>query len=139
MNASRTMKLAEYFASFAEARRNCEVSGNSEWFAKHTERATILARDYMPRGSGFDNGTQFDIERSSDTLLVFNTSYHHMNETGYYDGWSEHTVRVKATFTGFDITVNGRDRNGIKDMIAEYFYAALSERITETAEGFSRA
>lgn len=58
---------------------------------------------------------------------MFETSVHHMNPDGYYDGWTEHTVTVTPSFIGrFDLKVSGRDRNGIKDYIAEVFGSVLS-------------
>jgi hypothetical protein len=81
-----------------------------------------------PSGSGFDNGTQIDRDRSD--VLIFSTSFHHMDEAGGYDGWTEHTVRVKPSLAwGFDLTVSGRDRNGIKDYIADVFSPWLNEMV----------
>jgi hypothetical protein len=100
-------------------------------FAAALERSEErLARlmETAPSGSGFDAGTQIDEDRS-DTL-VFTTAFHHMNEGGYYDGWTEHTVRVKPSLAwGFDLTVSGRDRNDIKDYIADTFACWLNEMV----------
>ena len=82
-----------------------------------------------PSGSGFDNGTTVELGRNG--TLLFNTSFHHMNDGGYYDGWTEHTVRVKPTLAwSFDLTVSGRNRNDIKDYIAEVFDTWLREPVT---------
>jgi hypothetical protein len=84
--------------------------------------------DSAPRGSGFDNGTTVEIGRGG--TLVFETAFHHMNDGGYYDGWTEHTVRVKPCLQwGFDLTVSGRNRNNIKDYIAEVFDTWLREPV----------
>lgn len=80
----------------------------------------------LPRGSGFDSGSEFDIEASKHNRLVFNTSFHHMNECGMYDGWTEHQVILTPTFDSFNIRVTGRGRNGIKDYIAESFHEVLN-------------
>jgi len=45
---------------------------------------------------------------------------------GAYSGWSEHVITATATFTGLDIRVSGRDRNGIKEYIAEEFSGCLA-------------
>ena len=70
-----------------------------------THEATIkrLVKDFMPSGSGFDAGTKLDLDLSHAERLVFTTSYHHMNDGGYYDGWTEHTVTVTPGFNGSNI------------------------------------
>lgn len=109
-------------ASLVLAIRNCEKTGNGEWLEKHGNRADSLVRQHMPSGSGFDRGTALDIEASNAEKLVFYTWFHHMDEHGSYDGWTEHVVTVKASLAyGFTVTVSGRDRNGIKEFIADTF------------------
>lgn len=48
-----------------------------------------------------------------------------MNENGYYDGWTEHTVTVVPTFDGVDIRIGGRNRNDIKEYMHQTFDQAL--------------
>ena len=75
-----------------------------------------------PSGSGFDSGTELNREETRCNRLVFNTSFHHMNECGMYSGWSEHSVIVTPDLTtDIDIRVTGRNRDEIKDYIAETF------------------
>lgn len=93
------------------------------------EEAHRLVREYMPSGSGFDAGTELVIDVCDASTLVFKTAFHHMDEHGGYDGWTEHKVKVTAEFGGFDIYVGGRDRNQIKDYIAETFHYALSQEV----------
>lgn len=116
------MKFYSAIASAMLARANCERSGNSEWFDRHTDRILDLVREHAPSGSGFDSGTSFSFDASRPDRLVFFTSFHHMSEHGYYDGWSEHTVIVTPDFSGVNIRVTGRDRNDIKDYIGEVFH-----------------
>ena len=95
-----------------------------EFHAPDVDRAE---KEILPSGSGFDSGTTFDVAASSAEKLVFNTSYHHMNDGGYYDGWSDHVVTVKASLLfGIDIRVSGRNRNDIKDYIIEVMHNALT-------------
>lgn len=83
--------------------------------------------DGAPSGSGFDSGTVLDYERCTESVLVFSTSFHHMDERGAYDGWTDHRVVARASFVyGFVIHVTGTDRNGIKDHISDTFHAWLS-------------
>lgn len=84
-----------------------------------------------PSGSGFDAGTEFVSVRSNSRRLVFKTSFHHMNENGFYDGWTEHTVTVLPDLLyGFTLTISGKNRNGIKDLIHDRFNEYLN---SETA------
>lgn len=74
-----------------------------------------------PSGSGFDSGTQFLSNESSDKKLVFETAFHHMNDHGY-TGWSHHRVIVKPNLLfELDIRVTGRNWNDIKDHIYHTF------------------
>jgi hypothetical protein len=84
-----------------------------------------------PHGSGLDSETTIDLEASKGKL-VFNTSFHHMNEAGYYDRWTEHKVIIKPSLEyDFTITVAGRNHNQIKDYIADVFWVWLEEEIEE--------
>lgn len=95
----------------------------------HRERAeqrqeALLA--LLPSGSGFDIGTEF--VRCDDSVIVFTTEFHHMNEHGWYTGWTGHTVRIKASLMfGIAVTVSGLNRNGIKDYIGEVFANVMTD------------
>lgn len=136
---SRTRTLAQHLASAIEARANCEKSGNQEWLIRHGDNIETLARNFLPSGSGVDCGTKVDFTRSTGDKLVFLTSFHHMNDVGMYDGWTEHTVTVKPAFQGFNISISGRDRNQIKDYLVETFDCALCTSIVHDESGFHRA
>ncbi len=124
----RSQTLLTQLASTLIAYKNCENVRNSEWKQKWDERLTALEGE-LPSGSGFDNGTAFNRDASNDRKLVFETSFHHMNDVGMYDGWTEHTVTVVPTFTGVDIKVSGRNRNDIKDYIADAFLIAFDMEV----------
>ena len=101
----------------------------------HIERAKGIIDSLMdsaPSGSGFDAGTEIDLDRSNKNKLVFTTAFHHMDEFGYYEGWTHHEVIVKPDLRfGFEIKVTGRDKNekGIKEYIADVFHTWLLEEI----------
>lgn len=118
--------LYREIASLIEARQNCRKANNTEWFDKHEETILSLVKDFMPSGSGIDSGTEIDLDRSKPDKLVFTFGYHHMNENGYYDGWTHHTLIVRPSLAhGIDITISGRDRNQIKDYLHETYRHAL--------------
>ncbi len=134
------MRQARYLYSelgnLVQARINCDraVPRNTEWYNKHSTAIANLVERFMPHGSGFDNGTQIDLEASHATKLVFHTAFHHMNESGMYDGWTEHTVTVTPAFDGINLRVSGRNQNGIKDYIGDCFSDALTTRIVWSDE-----
>lgn len=88
-----------------------------------------LIREFMPSGSGFNNGTSFDFDSSNKEKLVFYTGFHHMNEFGYYTGWTMHKVVATPSFRGFNLRVTGKDKNDIKEYIRQVFHNALSREI----------
>lgn len=123
-------KLYQALASRIAARENCATSGNDEWRIKHTDKIRELVDQHLPAGSGFDRGTELEIALSTPEKLVFCTDFHHMNDAGYYDGWTEYQVIVKPSLLfGFTLRVTGRDRNGIKEYILDTFNAALSQEV----------
>ena len=130
--------VVKAIANAVQARISCKDKGNTEWFEKHTERIEQLT-DFLPSGSGFDCGTKIDLDASHADKLVFQTSYHHMNDAGYYDGWTEHTVVVTPSFIGMNIRVSGRNRNDVKDYIGDTFQSMLSQTITWITDRYVRA
>lgn len=125
------MKFYSAIASAFAARANCERSGNSEWFDRHTDRILDLVREHAPSGSGFDAGTQIDLDRSRPNRLVFTTEFHHMDD-GSYCGWTSHDAIVTPDLVcGVRIRVTGRDRNGIKDYIADCFSALADMEVPQ--------
>ena len=113
---------------------NGSFQGDPDWMNKHRDRAEALVKEYLPSGSGFDSGTQIDVDGSNGESLRFTTAFHHMDEHGGYDGWTTHAVIVKPSLQfGFDLRITGKDRNDIKDYIAETFRHALGQEIDEKA------
>lgn len=105
------------------------------WFSTHTDRIEFLVREHMPSGSGFDNGTTIDLDHSHADKLVFNTAFHHMDDNGYYCGWTDHQVIVTPSLVhGFHVRVGGRNVRDIKDYIHEAFSQALETVVEEYFE-----
>ena len=122
-------KLYRKLAIAIDARTRCDDNRYSECEQIWCSRIEKVAKDKLPSGSGFDNGTTVDLDRSTGELLVLDTSFHHMNENGYYDGWTEHTVRVRPSLIhGTTMTVSGQNRNDIKDYIVECLDSILNEQ-----------
>lgn len=124
------MKVYERIANLLIAIDNCENHGNWEWKARHESVLDSIIRN-GPSGSGFDNGTKLADESTSERLVLV-TAFHHMDEHGYYCGWTEHSVIVKASLAfGIRVIVTGRNRRGIKEYIGETFHNWLTENCTQ--------
>ena len=126
-------KVYSEIASRVIAIGNCINSKNTEWQAKHETALEEIVKEFMPRGSGFDSGTTLDIDaaiKCNAAKLVFNTSFHHMNDGGYYNGWTSHVVTVSPSLAfDFTLKISGRDRNGIKEYMHDVFNQALNTEV----------
>lgn len=121
--------LYQHFASLLQAIENCKKTGNKEWLDKHRATLKQLIIIYLPSGAGFDRGTAFKLDLSNPEKLVFETDFHHMNDHGYYDGWTTHRVTVTGGLLGLNIKISGPNRNDIKDHIHEVFDYALTVEV----------
>jgi len=119
---------------------NCRAKNEeNKWEDLHQYALNELAREFLPSGSGFDMGSKINLVQSTGEKLVFFTKFHHMNEHGYYDGWSSHTITVTASLIhGLNIEIESEyaDKkheeeygwdNG--DHIAESFNIALTTKV----------
>ena len=121
----RTQPLYQHIASTLQARRNCEVSNNKEWYDKHSEALKAM-EDELPSGSGIDCGTKIDLDRSTPNKIVLTMEYHHMNDVGMYNGWTAHDIIITPSLQNeFDMRITGRDRNYIKECLYETYHEAL--------------
>ena len=124
------MNLATKLAQLIDAYSRCIETGNIEWRDRHEERIESLVKEHMPSGSGFDSGTYLDFDKSTGENLVFNTSFRHTNDSGMYDGWTDHEVIVTPSLMfGYSLRVTGKDKNGIKDYICECFHYSLGVEV----------
>ena len=115
------MKLYEAIA------QNARILSDAS--STHYEAALLRQErldNLLPSGSGFDQGTS--LVSASCNKIVFTTSFHHMDENGFYDGWTDHTITIKPSLiTSFDVNVSGRDKREIKNYIAEVFNDLLND------------
>ena len=125
-------KVYQTLASSFVAWQNCVKSGNKEWEDKHEETINKLIDD-LPHGSGIDGTTSFNFEESREDKLVINSSYHSMNDTGYYDGWTDIKLVITPSLAfEFNLKVIGsfpKRYSDTKDYIHETFSDALSEEL----------
>jgi len=125
-------KVYQKLAQLQNARMNCLKSHNDEWLDKHEEEMENIVKNNLPSGSGIDSGNTFDYENSNDDKLVINSSFHAMNENGYYENWIDYKVIITPSlFHGFYIRIVGKfgRKQDIKDYLTEIYSNALEELI----------
>ena len=132
--------LYQQIVNTVVAYKNCERLGNLDWMATH-EQWLKRAEDALPRGSGIDSGCEIDVEASNENKLVINSSYHCMDENGFYDGWIDFKVIVKPCLLfGITIDIKGRfsDRHGkyvsLRDYLQEVFDHCLKQKVEVVAD-----
>lgn len=131
--------VAAYIAGKLIAIESCEKSENYEWRDRHAEDLVRIVKE-GPSGSGWDCGTSFDRDRSGPNKLVFFGSFHHMHESGLYDGWTEHQIIVTPSlFHGIELKITGRNRNDIKDDLHQLFYWWLKSEVDASGQKVKEA
>lgn len=115
-----------------EAIENCKRSGNSEWQVKH---GIVLKHLFtmLPSGSGIDSGTK--VEEISSERVKLSCGFHHMNEVGSYNGWTEHSIRVTPGWNGPLITIRGPNRNDILAYLHEVYDVCLTSEVLQSSDG----
>ena len=109
----------------------------SQWRERREKELKALM-DELPSGDGWDLGTKLNEEKtriganSDCERIVFYGEFHHMDENGFYDRWTNHTIVVTPSLRwGFELRVTGKDRNQIKDYLDDLFHEALSRLVWE--------
>ena len=130
------MKLYEALVSTIIAYQNCIKTNNEEWEAKHLARVKELL-DELPHGSGIDGTWRADLIDTTTDLLILSCEYHHMNESGYYDGWTAFRVKVKASLLhGITVRVIGpfpSKYNDTRDYLGEILDMDLRKEVERGA------
>ena len=89
-----------------------------------------ILKAYAPSGSGIDAGTCIDWDKSKYNKLVLTFSFHHLNDNGYYCGWTEHNAVVTPQlWTAFDLRITGPDKQGIKEYLHHVYDSWLTDRV----------
>jgi len=127
------MKVYNKLALSFNALCRCKETGNDEWIVKHTDTINAIIDKYFPHGSGIDAITEFDFDRSKENRIYINSSFHVMNEAGYYDGWINFTVRITPSLSfGIDLLITGNF--GKHQDIKDYLYMIITEPLSEEYE-----
>lgn len=129
--AAKPKTLILLIAERVQALAHCKAGrGHSDWIGKHEDAIDRLQRE-LPRGSGIDNGTKIDLDRSTFDKVVLTAGFHHMDQHGGYAGWTDHTITVQPSFHGIYLKISGRDRNDIKDYLYQTYEYALTRLYVE--------
>ncbi len=92
-----------------------------EWIDKHTETINQMC-ELLPHGSGIDGKCELQPENCKPDKIVFFVEFHHMDENGYYCGWTEHNIILQPSFIhGYTMRITGKDKNGIKEYLTDVF------------------
>jgi hypothetical protein len=121
----RKQTVIQTIASASQALHNCKQSGNTLWQERWETLLTRLEQEALPQGFGINSGCKIDREKSNESKVYIDTGYHHMNEGGFYDGWTYHVVTISPAFDGIVIRISGRNRNDIKEYLEETFHRCL--------------
>ena len=104
---------------------NCKKTNNYDWLDKHTEKLIAIEKE-LPSGSGIDCGTKIDTRDLKKNQFKLTLSFHHMDDNGGYDGWTEHVITVRPCFDSIDLTISGKNRNMIKEYLYDVYFSALT-------------
>lgn len=117
----RTEKVYKRIASLLHSIENCRMTNNQEWLERFTDQLDSIIDNNLPHGSGFDQGTKLDYDRSHAEKFYLIAPFHHMDSNGYYCGWSDHVVTVSPSLAfDFNLKISNPDRSKQWDM--DYFY-----------------
>jgi len=132
-------KLYKVIAGRVIAIENCIRSGNTEWKEKH-EETLDKAIGFLPSGSGLDNGTTVNFEMCKTDRIVLDSSFHVLDENGFYDGWIEFVIILTPSLLNdFNISIVGKfsnrknnirkDCSDIKSYLAELFADTFNSEV----------
>ena len=122
-------ELGRYINIFAQHTKNS--NSVSDIICENcVEKAEDIVKNHFPNGSGFDSGTSLVWDKCKYNKIVLRADFHHMDDNGYYCGWSEHEVIIVPSFSfGYDLRVTGKDKRGIKDYIEDTFHYVLQKEV----------
>ena len=120
-----TKTVAQEIAYIADAYNRCVETGNHEWAEKHGETLEWIRKQFLPSGAGIDSGCEIVTDECRPDKIVLSFGYHHMNDAGMYDGWTQHKAIIKPAFRGLNICITGPNRNDVKDYLFEVFSDAM--------------
>jgi len=121
---TRTMPI---YAQLAQAIA-WQATATADWAGRSQNIIDHILKNHLPHGSGIDAEVTLDDSSHAEKIVIC-FEYHHMNDGGFYDGWTEHTVIVTPSLVnGFSMQITGMDRNQVKDYLYEVFDCSLRQQ-----------
>lgn len=115
----QTISLSK-LANLVQAIKSENIS--PEWIDNHTETINKMC-EALPHGSGIDGKCELQIENCGPDKLVFLVEFHHMDENGYYDGWTYHNLILTPSFIhGYHMRITGKNKRDIKTYLSDLFH-----------------
>ena len=119
--------MARAYSSLMFCRSDAANDAQQAWTDRWEDRLEYMVGK-LPHGSGFDVAVTLNDERSTAQRLVFNGSYHNMDQHGGYCGWTDYALTLKPCLMGgFVMRVTGGDRH-FKDYVHDTFEHVFRER-----------
>ena len=87
-----------------------------EYVSSKEKQLRDLILNYLPSGSGFDGNINID-KKSTDKKIILHVEYHHMNDNGFYDGWSTFKIIITPSLA-YDYSMQVKGETVVK----KYFY-----------------
>jgi hypothetical protein len=111
----------EVLARIVEARLRSIDLNQHEWVAKHEQELRKIVHKYLPSGGGYDTGCEIDLDRSRENLLVIKTSFHFMNDVGYYTHWQNYILECTPSLIhGFVMKVKFANHKPVNESDLEF-------------------
>lgn len=129
--------LYRVIARTLQARANCIAEGKAYIAARlmHEDNLRDIERNLLPSGSGIDNGCKLEMPDEYDGTFTMTFGYHHMDENGFYCGWTQHAIAVRPSLVSdFDLDMESDledfdDRDDLEDYLAQVFDYTLSRPV----------
>jgi hypothetical protein len=120
------MQTYQKIATALNAIENCQKADMQDALSRWEDVLDGI-NDTLPSGSGFDNGTTINRDKSTHNKIVIDSAFHHMDSNGFYCGWSDLTITVKPDLRfGIDIKISFHgSRMAQRD--SDYFYDVFRE------------
>ena len=122
--------MSNKLKDYVKAKEYCDrVNPENEIQQQTYDRCEAIIKqfeDALPIGSGI---VSTEVISVTNKKIVISFDYQHLNENGYYDGWTHHEARITATFGGYTMYISGRNRNDIKPYLHELFSCHISKFI----------
>lgn len=134
----RELVIYRELANRIQARLNCINKGEDEnavyWAGQH-EKCIESLKDLLPSGSGIDSGISIDLINSTGEKIIIDSSFHAMNDGGYYDRWIDFSVTITPSLIhGISLKISGRF--GKYQDIREYLFDIFNDSLRETVKEY---